>query len=95
MWQFETVFLKESSENGRVRYEFLTSLHEASSFLQQFEGHVVVADKLLEAHQVETPAAEVEVGRETEDDDSDREVDVESVRYDRDDIHVTHDLKSG
>ena len=52
MRQFETVFLKQSSENSRVRYDFLTSFHEASSFLQEFKGHVIVADKLLEAHQV-------------------------------------------
>lgn len=69
-----------------------TSFDEFAAFVDEIGGHVVVADELLKADHVKASVSEVEVRGDRQQYDAHREVYVESIADDRDDVHVAHNL---
>ena len=69
-----------------------TSLDNFFSLVDELLGEIVISDKLVDAQEVENSGSQTEVCADAQQNDHDREVDVEAIRYDRDHVHVTHYL---
>lgn len=73
-----------------------TALNDLTAVVDEISGESVrvVVHELLEAEVVEKTRAEAQVRRDAQHDQTEREVDVEAVRDDRDHVHVSHHLHS-
>ena len=70
-----------------------TSLDQVASLVHKIRGQIVIAEELLETEGMQDFAAPLEICSDAQYADEHWEVDVETVRDDRDHIHVTHDLR--
>lgn len=74
-------------------YIFFTSLKELATLIDEIGGEVVVGgDKLVEAEHRQQSLTQTKIGGATQQQQHRREVNVEAVRHNRDNVHVSHHL---
>ena len=72
-----------------------TSFNKLPSLVYELLCHVIVTNELLETQTMQQPTPELKVGRDAEQHNHHREVDVKPVRDERNHVHVAHYLCEG